>query len=159
MPHALMLIVGDTVVAAQAFDQAMPSDVPRVVLVDTYQDEAVESLRVADALRTHLEGVRLDTPSQRGGVTPPLVHEVRARLDMAGFDRVQIIVSGGLTPERIKGFLEAGAPVDSFGVGSFISAGRPVDYTADIREIEGRPVAKRGRIPGMQRSARLRRML
>jgi nicotinate phosphoribosyltransferase len=159
MPHALMLIVGDTVTVAEAFDQAMPPDVPRIVLVDTFQDETVESIRVAEALRSHLQGVRLDTPSQRGGVTPALVREVRARLDLAGFERVQIIVSGGITPERIRLFVEAGAPVDSFGVGSYISAARPVDYTGDIREIEGRPVAKRGRIPGMQRSARLQRLL
>jgi nicotinate phosphoribosyltransferase len=159
MPHALMLIVGDTVAAAEAFEHTMPPQVPRIVLVDTFQDETVESLRVAEALRSRLEGVRLDTPSQRGGVTPTLVREVRARLDMAGFDRVQVVVSGGITPERIRLFVEADAPVDSFGVGSFISAARPVDYTGDIREIEGRPVAKRGRIPGMQRSPRLRRLL
>jgi nicotinate phosphoribosyltransferase len=39
-------------------------------------------------------GVRLDTPSERGGVTPDLVKEVRARLDQAGFSYVKIFVSG-----------------------------------------------------------------
>jgi nicotinate phosphoribosyltransferase len=129
------------------------------VLVDTFQDEAVESLRVAEALGASLEGVRLDTPSERGGVTPALVREVRARLDLAGFRHVQIVVSGGVTPERIRRFGEAGAPVDSYGVGSQISRAVPIDYTGDIREIEGRPVAKRGRVPGMQRNERLRRVL
>ena len=159
MAHAYVLIMGDTVRAAEAFDAAMPPDVPRIVLVDTFQDEALESVRVADALSSALNGVRLDTPSERGGVTPALVKEVRARLDMAGHTEVQILVSGGFSPDRIRQFQEAGAPVDSYGVGSYITAARPIDFTADIREIEGRPVAKRGRIPGMQRSARLTRVL
>jgi nicotinate phosphoribosyltransferase len=159
MPHALMLVVGDTVEVARAFDQAVQPEVPRIVLVDTFQDEAVESLQVAAVLGDALQGVRLDTPRERGGVTPALVNEVRARLDLAGFTHVQITVSGGVTPDRIAAFREAGAAVDSFGVGSYISGAVPIDYTADIREIEGKPVAKRGRLPGMQRSERLHRLL
>lgn len=159
MPHAFILVMGDTVKAGAAFDQHMPEDVPRIVLVDTFQDEALEAGRVAHALGDRLQGIRVDTPSERGGVTPALVKEIRARLDLAGFQRVQISVSGGMTPERILGFREAGAPVDSYGVGSFISGARAIDFTADIREIEGVPVAKRGRIPGMQRNPRLRRIL
>ncbi|PZS08768.1 MAG: nicotinate phosphoribosyltransferase [Chloroflexi bacterium] len=159
MPHAYVLIVGDTVRAAEAFDAVMPHDIPRIILVDTFQDETVESLRVAGALGPRLEGVRLDTPSERGGVTPALVTELRARLDEAGFGSVLITVSGGMTPERITAFRDYGAPVDSFGVGSYISGACPIDFTADIREIEGAAIAKRGRLPGMTRNPRLRRVL
>ena len=98
MPHSLVLIFGDTVEAALAFDRHVPPDVPRIVLVDTFKDEAEEALRVAHALGDRLYGVRLDTPSERGRVTADLVHEVRARLDQAGFHHVKITVSGGLTP-------------------------------------------------------------
>ena len=76
-------------------------DVPRIVLVDTFKDEAEEALRVAHALGDRLYGIRLDTPSERGRVTADLVKEVRARLDQEGFDHVKIVVSGGLNPERI----------------------------------------------------------
>ena len=85
MPHSLVLIFGDTVKAAEAFDRHMPPDVPRIVLVDTFRDEAEEALRVAHALGDRLYGIRLDTPSERGRVTAELVHEVRARLDQEGF--------------------------------------------------------------------------
>jgi nicotinate phosphoribosyltransferase len=159
MPHAFTLIVGDTVEAAIRFDRHMPHDVPRIVLVDTFQDETVESLRVAEALGGALSGVRLDTPSERGGVTPALVREVRARLDLAGHHHVRISVSGGMTPDRIREFVAIGAPVDSFGVGSYIAHAPAIDFTADIREIEDVPVAKRGRIPGLRRNDRLRRLL
>lgn len=156
MSHAYILIVGDTVRAAEAFNREMPPEVPRIVLVDTFQDPAVESVRVAEALGAALQGVRLDTPGERGGVTAGLIKEVRARLDQAGHQQVEIVVSGGLTPDRIRAFARAGAPVNAYGVGSYITGAGPIDFTGDIREINGRPVAKLGRIPGMQRGDRLR---
>jgi len=156
MPHSLVLIIGDTVKAAEAFDRDLEPDVPRIVLVDTFRDEAEESLRVAHALGERLYGIRLDTPSERGRVTADLVHEIRARLDQAAFQHVKIVVSGGLTPERIGYFKAAAAPVDSYAVGSYISGATPIDFTGDIKEIEGQPIAKRGRIPGRTDSPRLR---
>jgi nicotinate phosphoribosyltransferase len=158
MPHSLVLIFGDTVRAAEAFDRHMPPDVPRIILVDTFRDEAEEALRVADALGDRLYGIRLDTPSERGRVTPELVREVRARLDQAGHSHVRIIVSGGFNPERILFFKEAAAPVDSYAVGSYISGARPIDFTGDLKEIDGRAIAKRGRIPGLTASPRLQRV-
>ena len=158
MPHSLVLIFGDTVRAAEAFDREMAEDVPRIVLVDTFRDEAEETLRVAEALGDRLYGIRLDTPSERGRVTADLVKEIRARLDQAGHPKVRIVVSGGLNPDRIRYFKESGAKVDSFAVGSYISGATPIDFTGDLKEIDGRPIAKRGRIPGRTESPRLRRV-
>jgi len=153
VPHAVFLIAGDTVEVAKVYDREMPPGDARIILVDTFKDEAEESLRVAEALRERLQGIRLDTPGERGGVTVDLVREVRARLDQAGFSRVKIFVSGGVTPERIMELSAAGA--DSFGVGSYISGASPIDMTMDIKEVEGKPIAKRGRIPGITSSPRL----
>ena len=159
MPHTLPLLLGDTVRAAQAFDRHMPQEVPRVALVDTFKDEAEEALAVAGALRERLRGIRLDTPAERGGVTADLVKEVRLRLDLVGFRHVEIFVSGGFTPDRIRQFDEEGAPVNGFGVGSYISSAAPNDFTADIHEIDGKPIAKRGRTPGITPSPRLDRVM
>jgi len=158
MPHALILCYGDTVEAMRAFDRLEPAEVRRIALVDTFKDEAEESSRVASAFGGALWGVRLDTPSERGRVTAELVKEVRARLDQAGFGHVRIVVSGGIDPARIRYFVERQAPVDSFGVGSAISGAAPIDFTADIKEIEGLSVAKRGRIPGITNNPRLERV-
>ena len=128
----------------------------RIVLIDTFKDEAEEALRVAHALGDRLYGIRLDTPSERGRVTADLVHEVRTRLDQAGFHHVKVVVSGGLNPERIAYFKEAAAPVDSYAVGSYISGAAPIDFTGDIKVIDGAPIAKRGRIPGLTDSPRLK---
>lgn len=159
IPHALIIAMGDTVLATIAFDKHMSEGVPRIALVDTFRDETEESLRVAQALKDKLSSVRLDTPRERGGVTPELVKEVRARLDQAGFSGVGIFVSGGLTPDRIREYLEQGASIKGFGIGSYISGAKPIDFTADLHEIDGKAVAKRGRIPGITKNPRLKRVL
>ncbi|HEX77248.1 MAG TPA: nicotinate phosphoribosyltransferase [Dehalococcoidia bacterium] len=159
MPHALVICLGDTTKAILAFDKHMPPEVPRIALVDTFLDEPQESIIVAQAMGGRLQGVRLDTPPERGGVTPDLVKETRARLDQAGFRDVSIFVSGGVTAERIRQYVEEGAPVDGFGVGSYISGARPIDFTADLHEVEGKAIAKRGRIPGITPSPRLKRVM
>ncbi len=153
IPHAAFLIVGDTVELAKAYDRFVPEDAPRVILVDTFKDEAEEALRVAEALGSNLNGIRLDTPGERGGVTAGLVRETRARLDQAGFNKVKIVVSGGLNPERIITLAEAGA--DAFGVGSFIARAPAIDMTMDLKEVRDKAVAKRGRIPGISKNERL----
>lgn len=159
MPHSLVLLMGDTVRSIMAFDKHMPPEVPRVALVDTFKDETEEALNVAKALRERLRGIRLDTPKERGGVTPDLVHEIRARLDQGGYSHVDIFVSGGITPDRIREFIDVSAPVSVFAVGYYIAAASPISFTADIKEIETRAVAKRGRIPGVSTNPRLSQVL
>ncbi len=159
IPHALIIIMGDTAKATLAFDKHMPPEVTRIALVDTFKDEPEESVIVAKAMEGRLQGVRLDTPAERGGVTADLVKETRAWLDLEGFKEVKIFVSGGLDPERIRYFVENGAPVDAFGVGSYISGTKPIDFTADLHEVEGKPIAKRGRLPGITSNPRLKRVM
>jgi nicotinate phosphoribosyltransferase len=159
MPHSFILAMGDTVAAAEAFDRYMPPGVQRVVLVDTFKDEVEESLRVARALGNKLAAVRLDTPRERGGVTVDLVKELRAKLDLEGFNKVGIFVSGGFDAAKIRMFVEQKAPVSGFGVGSYISGAAPLDFTADLHEIDGKPLAKRGRTPGITDNPRLERII
>ncbi len=157
VPHAVFIIVGDTLRVAEAYHEIMPADAPRVILVDTFKDEAEETLRVARALGRDLFGIRLDTPSERGGVTPGLVQEIRARLDQEGFQEVKILVSGGITPEKVEILAAAGAA--AFGVGSYISRAPAIDMTMDLKEVDKKKIAKRGRIPGLRENSRLQRIL
>lgn len=156
IPHAAFLIAGDTLKVSEAYDQFMPDTEPRIILVDTFKDEAEETLRIASSLKEKLTGIRLDTPGERGGVTPGLVREIRARLDQAGYKQVQIVTSGGLKPERIEVLSSAGA--DAFGVGSYISRAAAIDMTMDIKKIGDKDIAKRGRIPGISNNERLVKM-
>lgn len=157
LPHASFLVAGDTLEVAKAYNEITPKEHKRIVLVDTFKDEVEETMRLAKELGENLYGIRLDTPSERGGVTPALVKELRARLDLNGYPWVKIFVSGGLTPDRIRLLLDAG--VDAFGVGSYISGAPAIDMTMDIKEVDGKPIAKRGRIPGIIENPRLIKML
>jgi len=146
MPHALIVAFGDQVKAWKAFDEVMASDVPRVALVDTYFDEKIESIMAAEALKDRLEGVRLDTPGSRKGNFADIVKEVRWELDIRGYKKVKIFVSGGLDEESVKVMSEAGA--EAFGVGTSVSNAPTIDFALDIIEINGKPVAKRGKLGG-----------
>ncbi len=144
MPHALIVALRDQVKAWKAFDEIMPPEVPRVALTDTYFDEKIESIMAAEALKDHLEAVRLDTPGSRKGDFAEIVREVRWELDVRGYQNVQVFVSGGLNEKTVKILSEAGA--ESFGVGTAVSNAPTVDFAMDIVEIEGKPVAKRGKL-------------
>ena len=145
MPHAMILVMGDTVEAAKAFDKFLELEIPRFVLIDTFRDEKFEALRVAEALGDRLAAVRLDTPPSRRGDLKALIEEVRWELDRRGFEKVKILVSGGIGEKEILQLREA---ADGFGVGSSISRAPHVDFALDLVEVEGRPLAKRGKKSG-----------
>ena len=145
MPHSLILMLGDTVVAAQAFNEIVDRAVQRVVLIDTFGDEKVEAVRVAEALGKQLFAVRLDTPASRRGDIVGILREVRWELDLRGFQHVKLFVSGGLDEEEI---LRLNPVADAYGVGTSISNAPVLNFAMDIIEVEGIPVAKRGKMSG-----------
>ncbi|MBQ7593531.1 MAG: nicotinate phosphoribosyltransferase, partial [Synergistaceae bacterium] len=69
VPHAAILIMGDTLKLAEAYDKVLPAEIGRTFLVDTFHDECEEALRLAREMGDRLGAVRLDTPGERGGVT------------------------------------------------------------------------------------------
>jgi len=154
---------------------AREPEVPVISLVDFGNDCVNDSIAVARAMRAEfgegvLAGVRLDTSAllvdkslvgdealwgraELRGVNPHLVRKVRAALDTEGFENVGIVVSGGFTPRRIRQFAELDLPISGYGVGSSV-LGRgnetdgvvpEFDFTADVVEVDGEPVAKVGR--------------
>jgi len=149
MPHALIICFGNQVKAWKAFDEIMPPDVPRIALVDTYYDEKTEAILALEALGKRLQGVRLDTPSSRKGNFAELVREVRWELNLRGGEHVKIILSGGIDDSNIKELSDAGA--DGFGVGTSITNAPVIDLAMDLVEVEGRPVAKRGKLGGRKK--------
>jgi len=146
MPHALVIMMGDQVAAWKAFDEIVPSDVPRVALADTYYDEKAEAIMAAEALGKRLFAVRLDTPGSRRGDLAEIIREVKWELSIRGFEHVKVIASGGLDDRNIPSLVEAGA--DGFGVGTAVSNAPTIDFALDIIEKAGKPVAKRGKLGG-----------
>ena len=145
IPHALVLLFGDTVDALRAFHDVVDPKVRRVALIDTLQDEKFEAIRVAEALGKDLYAVRLDTPSSRRGNFTSILTEVRWELDIRGFEHVKILASGGIDEYEI---LKLNPLVDGYGVGTSIANAPVLSFALDIVEIEGRPMAKRGKRSG-----------
>lgn len=157
MPHALIIVFGNQVEAWKAFDEVVPSEVPRVALVDTYYDEKMEAVMAAETLKDRLYAVRLDTPASRKGDFAELIREVRWELDIRGFNHVKIFVSGGLNEESIPELIAAGA--EAFGVGTSVSNAPTIDFAMDIVEIDGKLCAKRGKMGGRKQVWRCQKCL
>jgi nicotinate phosphoribosyltransferase len=156
MPHALILVVGDTVRATEVFRKIIGGKVKCVSLIDTIYDEKFEALRVAKALGKKLSAVRIDTPSSRRGNMREILEEVRWELDLNGFKYVKIFVSGGIDEKKI---LELNPCADGYGIGTSIADAPVIDFSLDIVEIEGEPFAKRGKKAGGKKLMRCRRCL
>jgi nicotinate phosphoribosyltransferase len=124
-----------------------------VALIDTLQDEKFEAIRVAEALGKDLYAVRLDTPSSRRGDFFRILQEVRWELDLRGFEHVRIIASGGVDEYEI---LALNPVADAYGVGTSIANAPVLNFALDIMEIEGRPMAKRGKWSGAKDVLRCR---
>lgn len=145
IPHALILVMGDSVSATLAFDEIIDKKVKRVALVDTFGDEKFEALENAELLDSNIYAVRLDTPSSRRGDMLEIAREVRWELDIHGYGNVKIFISGGLDEDLIPPLNEV---ADAYGVGTSISNARVIDFGLDIVEVEGDPIAKRGKESG-----------
>jgi nicotinate phosphoribosyltransferase len=110
-----------------------------VLLIDTY--DTAEGARLAVEVSSALKGVRLDS-----GDLDALSREVRRILDQAGQEKAIIFASGNLDEERVAQLVAAGAPIDSFGVGTAMttSADHPyLDAVYKLQEYAGRPRRKR----------------
>jgi len=154
MPHALILLIGNTVDATKAFHEVIEPGVMRVSLIDTFNDEKIEALNVARAMGNDLSAIRLDTPGSRRGDFLRIMEEVRWELDLHGYSHVKIFLSGGLDEYQIMRYNPF---ADAYGVGTAISNAPVVDFSMDIVEIDGKPLAKRGKMSGSKRVFRCRR--
>jgi nicotinate phosphoribosyltransferase len=159
MPHALIqLCEGDLIKACELYATQFPQE-QITALVDYHNDVINESLKVARTFQKRLKAVRVDTSSsltdqyfQRHplpsidtrGVNPWLIIALRKALDQEGFSYVQIIVSSGFNPEKIRLFEQAKAPVDLYGVGLYLMTLR-TNFTGDLVMLNGKPQAKVGR--------------
>ena len=126
-----------------------------IQLVDTY--DPVEGVRRAAELGRPLWGIRLDSGDF-------LTHskEARAILDAAGLQDAKIMASGDLDEWRIAELLAAGAPIDSFGVGTELATSGDAPAMGAIYklvELNGRYTAKwsedKASLPGAKQLYRL----
>lgn len=157
IPHALIIVFGDQIKAWQAFDEIISPEVPRIALCDTYRDERDEVVMAAENVK-NLAGVRLDTPGSRRGNFIKIIKDCRWELDLRGYKNVKIFVSGGIDEEWIRKLTIP--EVDGFGVGSYLSNAKTIDFGLDIisvlRDGKWEFSAKRDRLNGKKKVWRCR---
>ncbi|HEX2739308.1 MAG TPA: nicotinate phosphoribosyltransferase [Rubrobacter sp.] len=147
-PHALVIILGSTAETARAFDEVMAPEVPRTIIIDTFDDEKFGALLAARAIPDSIYAIRMDTPGNRRGDFRDLMREVRWELDRNGFEHVKIFASGGIDVDYI---LHLNPICDAYGVGGAIADAPMIDYSLDIVEVNGEDRSKRGKRGGRKR--------
>jgi nicotinate phosphoribosyltransferase len=116
MAHSYVLAHDDERAAFEAFARAFPDDA--VLLIDTYDTVAGARVVAEVAPRLRADGIEVSGVRLDSGDLATLSSQVRAILDAAGLENVQIVASGGLDENKIAALLAGGAPIDGFGVGS-----------------------------------------
>lgn len=116
MAHSFIMSFPDEATAFRAFARRFPGNA--VFLIDTYDtiEGAKAACAVADELAgegVSIKGVRIDS-----GDLHEFSRKVREILDGCGHPEIEIFVSGDLDEYRIESLVNAGAPVDAFGVGT-----------------------------------------
>lgn len=139
---ALVQLMGDPVKAMVAFDRAVTPDVQRIAYVDPRKDPAEQAVEIARAMRDHLNSVRIARMPGGRPVDTATLMEVRRQLDSIGARNVSIVLSGRLTPDRIRKYLDEGAPIDVFHDAGYIASAKPLSFLPSIITISDRPVAQ-----------------
>jgi nicotinate phosphoribosyltransferase len=128
MAHSWVMAFSTEEEAFRAYAELYPDRT--IFLIDTY--DTLKS-GIANAIKTGKEltarggnfGVRLDS-----GDIQYLSTEVRRRLDEAGLTRATITVSNDLDEEIIRALVAAGAPVNTWGVGTkMVTGGSEAAFT------------------------------
>ena len=119
MAHSYVLSFGSEAKAFRAFLEDLPTNT--VLLVDTYDTlgGVREAISAAKDTGIALRGIRLDS-----GDLLELSRRARDLLDEAGMTETLVAASGDLEEERIAQLVEAGAPIDIWGVGTDLGTSR-----------------------------------
>jgi nicotinate phosphoribosyltransferase len=99
-----------------------------IQLIDTY--DTLKGAKLVAELGPPLWGVRIDS-----GDFLALSRQVRSILDSAGLHSAKIMISGDLDEYRIRELVRAGAPVDSFGVGTQLATSADAPSMSSIYKL------------------------
>src|SRR5579875_673447 len=130
MAHSYVLSFPSELEAFCAFLEDNPREA--VLLVDTYDPLQGVRNAIEASRRTGvpLHGIRIDS-----GDLLALSREARRLLDEAGLQATRIVASGDLEERQIARLLAAGAPIDSFGVGTELGVSRDVPVLPGVYKL------------------------
>jgi nicotinate phosphoribosyltransferase len=130
MAHSFVMAHDHEVAAFRAYLRQFGA--ASVLLVDTY-DTREGTRRAVQAMRAEgvvARGIRIDS-----GDLGALAVDTRRILDEAGFGPVQILASGDLDEDRVAALVDAGAPIDAFGVGTRLGTSADAPYLGMVYKL------------------------
>jgi len=144
MAHSFVQAHDDETLAFEHFARAQPGNV--VLLIDTYDTEAAAHKVVELAPRLERDGIRIKGVRIDSGNLAEHARRVRQILDAGGCRHITIFASSDLDEYALREILDAGAPVDGFGVGTRMDTSSDVPYldcAYKLQEYAGNPRRKR----------------
>ncbi len=147
MAHSFVEAYDTESAAFESFARARPQDL--TLLIDTYDTEAAARKVVAMAPRLATQGIKIRAVRLDSGDLIGLSRSVRRILDDGGLSDVTIFASGGLDEDYVSEIVQAGAPIDGFGVGTSLTTSSDVpalDCAYKLQEYAG--LARRKRSAG-----------
>ena len=155
MAHSFIEAFDSETEAFEAFARSRPSNL--TLLIDTYDTEAAARKVVALASRLSARGIKVRGVRLDSGDMVALSKSVRRILDQGGLADVTILASGGLDEDNVAAMLQAGAPIDGFGIGTSLATSSDVpalDCAYKLQEYAGLAAAqafdRQGDVAGAQ---------
>jgi len=144
MAHSFVEAYDSESAAFESFARSRPQNL--TLLIDTYDTEAGARKVVALAPRLAARGIKIRAVRLDSGDLIALSRRVRRVLDDGGLAEVTIFASGGLDEDYVREIVQAGAPIDGFGVGTSLTTSSDVpalDCAYKLQEYAGLPRRKR----------------
>jgi nicotinate phosphoribosyltransferase len=144
MAHSFVQSHDDELVAFEHFARSHPK--ATTLLIDTYDTEAAALALLPLARRLAADGIEIQAVRIDSGDLGEHARRVRAILDAGDARSIKIFASGNLDEYAVQALLDAGAPIDGFGVGTRMntSADHPfLDCAYKLQEYAGKARRKR----------------
>lgn len=147
MAHSFIEAFDTESAAFECFARSRPDNL--TLLIDTYDTEAAAKKVIALAPRLAARGIKIRAVRLDSGDLIALSQSVRRILDDGGLVDVSIFASGGLDEDYLAKMVQAGAPIDGFGIGTSLTTSSDVsalDCAYKLQEYGG--IARRKRSAG-----------
>ncbi len=131
--HSYIMSYEDEIDAFRAYAKTFPDDC--VLLIDTYN--TLEGARKAAIVAREMEeqGHRLKAVRLDSGDLAYLSERVRAILNSEDLEYVDVFVSSDLNEYKIADFVDAGCPMDGYGVGTEMITAKPVSAISGVYKL------------------------
>ncbi len=144
MAHSFIQAHDSEMLAFEHFAHAHPQGL--VLLIDTYDTERGASRVVALAPRLRAQGITISGVRIDSGNLGEHAVKVRRILDACGLRDAKIVASGGLDEDALLALSRAGAPINSYGIGTSLTTASDapaLDCAYKLQEYAGQPRRKR----------------